>query len=142
MFLYDVLLLAVKSVHEPFEPKADTQAIPDFHWFHCLAFPAILRAASPNQRLNLAVIGCGGEVRGIWGGGSENIVALCDVNENNLKAAAKKFPGPGSTLIFGSYTTMPRTSMPWWSVALNIRTAFATLPALQSCGSMSIARSR
>lgn len=58
-----------------------------------VAFPAILRAQSPNNKLNLAIIGCGGR-----GGGnlaevsSENIVALCDVNENNLEAAAKKHP--------------------------------------------------
>jgi len=48
---------------------------------------------SPNEKLNVAVIGVGGR-----GGGnmnsvrSENIVALCDVNENNLAAAAKRFP--------------------------------------------------
>lgn len=48
---------------------------------------------SSNEKLNVAVIGVGGR-----GGGnmnsvrSENIVALCDVNENNLAAAAKRFP--------------------------------------------------
>ncbi len=48
---------------------------------------------SPNEKLNVAVIGVAGR-----GGGnmnsvrSENIVALCDVNENNLAAAAKRFP--------------------------------------------------
>ena len=54
----------------------------------------ILKAGnSPNEKLNLAVIGVGGR------GGSnlgdvkdENIVALCDVNEKNLAAAAGKFP--------------------------------------------------
>ncbi len=54
----------------------------------------ILRAGnSPNAKLNIAAIGVGGrggddlnEVK------SENIVALCDVNEKNLAAAAKKFP--------------------------------------------------
>jgi len=54
----------------------------------------ILRAGnSPNGKLNIAAIGVGGrggddlnEVK------SENIVALCDVNEKNLAAAAKKFP--------------------------------------------------
>lgn len=58
-----------------------------------LAFPAILRSQSPGSKLNLAIIGCGGR-----GGGnlaevsSENIVALCDVNERNLDAAAAKHP--------------------------------------------------
>ena len=58
-----------------------------------IGFPALLRAKSPNEKLNIAVIGCGGrgasnlaEVAG------ENIVALCDVNARNLDAAAKKFP--------------------------------------------------
>ena len=54
----------------------------------------ILRAGqSPNEKLNIAVIGVGGrggsnlnDVR------SENIVALCDVNANNLAGAAKRFP--------------------------------------------------
>jgi len=54
----------------------------------------ILKAGnSPNEKLNIAVIG----VRGRGGGNlnsvkSENIVALCDVNEKNLAAAAEQFP--------------------------------------------------
>ena len=58
-----------------------------------LGFPAILRSQSPGNRLNIAVIGCGGR-----GGAnmaevmSENIVALCDVNAKNLDAAAAKAP--------------------------------------------------
>src|SRR3954465_11118090 len=58
-----------------------------------LAFPAILRSASPNEKLNIAIIGSGG--RGgsnLHDVASENIVALCDVNEKNLSAAASKFP--------------------------------------------------
>lgn len=54
----------------------------------------ILRAGnSPNEKLNIAVIGVGGR-----GGSnlnnvqSENIVALCDVNGKNLGSAAKRFP--------------------------------------------------
>lgn len=49
---------------------------------------------SPNEKLNIAVIGCGGR-----GGSnlndvkSENIVALCDLNKNNLAQAVKKHPG-------------------------------------------------
>ena len=53
--------------------------------------PAFLRARSPNEKLNLAVIGCGG--RGGANLGSvtaENIFALCDVNENHLNAAGSK----------------------------------------------------
>jgi predicted dehydrogenase len=54
----------------------------------------ILRAGnSPNEKLNVAVIG----VRGRGGSNlngvkSENIVALCDVNAKNLAAEAKDFP--------------------------------------------------
>ena len=58
-----------------------------------LGFPAILRCASPNSLLNIAVVGCGGR-----GGAdmaqmlTENIVALCDVNLKNLDAASAKLP--------------------------------------------------
>ena len=54
----------------------------------------ILKAGnSPNEKLNIAAIGVGGRgADDLNGVKSENIVALCDVNENNLAAAAKKFP--------------------------------------------------
>src|SRR4051812_17776993 len=56
-------------------------------------FPAVLKAASPNEKLNLAIIGCGGRgASNLADVSSENIVALCDVNERNLNAAAQKFP--------------------------------------------------
>jgi hypothetical protein len=57
------------------------------------AAPAVVRGRNLNEKLNLAVIGCGGR-----GGGnlqsveSENIVALCDVNGGNLSRAAEKHP--------------------------------------------------
>ena len=59
-----------------------------------VAKSGILRAGqSPNEKLNVAVIGVGGrggsnmnDVR------SENIVALCDVNAKNLASAASQFP--------------------------------------------------
>lgn len=48
---------------------------------------------SPNQSLNIAVVGVagrGGEnLRGVAG---ENIVALCDVDANRLEAASQRFP--------------------------------------------------
>jgi predicted dehydrogenase len=54
----------------------------------------ILKAGqSPSDKLNIAIIGVGGR-----GGSnldsvkSENIVALCDVNDKNLGEAAKQFP--------------------------------------------------
>src|SRR5712692_8786018 len=58
-----------------------------------LGVPAILHGRSPNEKLNLAIIGCGGRGGSNLGDvSSENIVALCDVNERNLEAAARKFP--------------------------------------------------
>ena len=51
------------------------------------------RRLSPNEKLNIGIIGCGGkgwsDMEGVSG---ENIVALCDVDENSLTRAAKKHP--------------------------------------------------
>src|SRR6187551_2551203 len=58
-----------------------------------LAAPAFLRARNANDRLNIAIIGSGG--RGganLQSVSSENIVALCDVNEKAVDAAATKHP--------------------------------------------------
>ena len=54
----------------------------------------ILRAGnSPSDKLNIAAIGVRGRgADDINGVRSENIVALCDVNEKNLGMAAKDFP--------------------------------------------------
>jgi predicted dehydrogenase len=60
------------------------------------AAPAFLRAAGANERLNLAFIGVGGRggsnLNDIARNGQENVVAICDVNENALDAAAQKYP--------------------------------------------------
>ena len=57
------------------------------------AAPAILRARGLNEKLNIAIIGAGGRggsnLRSV---SSENIVALCDVNERNLERAMEKHP--------------------------------------------------
>ncbi len=56
-----------------------------------LGFPSILAARNPNERLNIAIIGCGGRGAGNLAEVSgENIVALCDVNERNLDSAAQR----------------------------------------------------
>ncbi len=56
--------------------------------------PGLLSAGnSPSDKLNIAIIGVGG--RGSANTNSvksENIVALCDVHEKNLEAAARRFP--------------------------------------------------
>jgi predicted dehydrogenase len=57
------------------------------------AAPAFLRGQNLNNKLNIAVIATGG--RGgsnLASVSSENIVALCDVNANNLRSAAAKHP--------------------------------------------------
>jgi len=52
-----------------------------------------LRGQSPNNKLNVAVIGVGGRGGANLGGvRGENVVALCDLNANNLAKAAKNFP--------------------------------------------------
>src|SRR6476660_9857168 len=58
-----------------------------------LSAPAILRAQSPNSKLNIAVIGAGGKGSSDTDHCSgENIYALCDVDENTLKARKQKYP--------------------------------------------------
>lgn len=48
---------------------------------------------SPNDKLNIGVIGTANRaLANLRGVGHENIVALCDVDENFLAAAAKEFP--------------------------------------------------
>ena len=50
-------------------------------------------ANAPSNKLNVALIGVGGRGRAHQGPiSSENVVALCDVDENHLADAAKKFP--------------------------------------------------
>ena len=60
------------------------------------ATPNLLLGAakeSPNEKLNMGIIGSGGRgsanLRGV---SSENIVALCDVNVQTLEAVHKKYP--------------------------------------------------
>lgn len=48
---------------------------------------------SPNDKLNIGIIGVGGRGASNTGGvASENIAALCDVDARRLDAAAEKFP--------------------------------------------------
>ena len=52
-----------------------------------------LRGQSPNNKLNIAVIGVSGRgAADLHAVTSENIVALCDVDRKKLAAAAKRFP--------------------------------------------------
>lgn len=97
-----------------------------------VAFPAILRAQKPNDKLNLAIIGCGGRGAGNMGDvSSENIIALCDVNENNLNAAAKKHPQAAKFVDFRKlYDKVKNIDAVVVSCAEHTH-AHATLPALK-----------
>jgi predicted dehydrogenase len=54
------------------------------------AVPAIVRGRNLNERLNIAVIACGGRgLDNLRGVGSENVVALCDVYEPAVARAAE-----------------------------------------------------
>lgn len=97
-----------------------------------LGAPAFLRARNLNDRLNIAVIGVGGR-----GGGnmreveSQNIVAICDVNEANLQVAAERHPRARKEIDFrrlfdhaGEFDAVVVSTCEHTH-------AFATLPALQ-----------
>ena len=52
-----------------------------------------LGAEAPSNKLNIAFIGTWGRAAAHFGAvGGENVVALCDVDENHLEGAAKRFP--------------------------------------------------
>src|SRR6476469_7928067 len=97
------------------------------------AAPTVLRGKNLNDKLDIAVIGAGGR-----GGGnlssvsSENIVALCDVNANNLEAASRKFPQAST---FSDYRKLFENSAPFDAVVVSTcehTHAFATMLALKA----------
>ena len=50
-------------------------------------------SSSPNEKLNIAIVGVAGRGRANTDSvAGENIVALCDVDDNYLRVAAKRFP--------------------------------------------------
>ena len=52
-----------------------------------------LRSFSPDRRLNIGIVGAGGRgFSNLMGVQSENIVALCDVDDERAKIAYEKFP--------------------------------------------------
>ncbi len=97
-----------------------------------LGAPAILSAKSPGEKLNLAIIGCGGRgASNLKETSSENIVALCDVNEVNLDKAAQQFPSARKFVDFRKlYENVSDIDAVVISCAEHTH-AFATLPALQ-----------
>ena len=56
-------------------------------------FSMTARGASPNDRLNLAIVGCGGQgAENLGKVAGENIVALCDVDEKRAADAFQRHP--------------------------------------------------
>ncbi len=99
-----------------------------------VAAPAIIRGQLLNDKLDVAIIGCGGR-----GGANlqeiaacgENIVALCDVNQNNLEAASHAFP---QAKTFSDFRKLYDEFTSFDAVAVSTcehTHAFATLPALK-----------
>ena len=101
-----------------------------------LGFPAIVSARSPNQKINLAIIGAGGRGAANLGAVTANpdlvnIVALCDVDSRALDAAGARFPGAGKYKDFRKLYE-ERKDIDAVVVSTPEHThAYATLPALQ-----------
>jgi predicted dehydrogenase len=113
-----------------------------------LGFPAIVSSRSPNAKVNLAFIGVGGRgaanLMGLVGVStaarkgapgasepSENVVALCDVNGQNLERAAHLFPRAKT---FRDFRKLYEESKDFDAVVVSTTEhthAYATLPALR-----------
>ncbi len=119
-------------MHSPLLPFTRRQFLRTAAAASALGFPAILRGQNTGQKLNVAIIGCGGrgaaDMAEVMG---ENIVALCDVNERNLRAAAQRAPGAKTFRDFRQmYDVLKDAEFDAVVVATTEHThAFATLPA-------------
>ncbi|HUG92294.1 MAG TPA: Gfo/Idh/MocA family oxidoreductase [Planctomycetaceae bacterium] len=95
---------------------------------------ATVTSRSPNDKLNIAIIGAGGRgganMRSVAG---ENIVALCDVDENALRRAAQQAPRAKQFRDFRQlYDELADSEFDAVVVSTTEHThAFATLPALE-----------
>ncbi len=99
-----------------------------------LGAPAVLSARSPDEKLNIVIIGCGGRgAANMKEMLQENIVALCDVSEPNLLRAAEKAPHAKKFRDFRKlYDSLKDGDFDAVVVSTTEHThAFATLPALQ-----------
>src|SRR6266498_587164 len=97
-----------------------------------LGAPALLRGKGLNEKLSVAIIGAGGRgAANTQSVSSENIVALCDVSENNLNQAAEKYPKARQYVDFRKlYDQANEIDAVVVSTAEHTH-SFATLPALQ-----------
>jgi len=97
-----------------------------------MAAPAIVRGTNLNEKLNLAIIGCGGRgAANLAGVSGENIVALCDVNDAAVAAASQKHPGAKKFADFREVFDHARDFDAVVVSTCEHTHAFATLPALQ-----------
>ncbi len=94
--------------------------------------PAALRARNLNEKLNLAIIGTGGRgganMRSVE---SENIVAVCDVNANNLNFGTARHPAARHTNDFRKLYDHANEFDAVVVSTCEHTHAFATMPALQ-----------
>ncbi len=96
------------------------------------AAPAILRGQNLNEKLNIAIIGSGGRGgRNMQSVETENIVALVDVNENNLGRAAERHPNAKRYIDFRRLYEHANDFDAVVVSTCEHTHAFATLPALQ-----------
>ena len=98
-----------------------------------IAAPAILRGQNLNNKLNLAIIGCGGRgADNLKSVASENIVALCDVNGRRSTPPRRSIRRPGRSPTSASCSTTPSEFDAVVVSTCEHTHAFATLPALQA----------
>lgn len=97
-----------------------------------LAMPALVRGRNLNEKLNLAIVGCGGRggsnLRSVE---SETITALCDVNEANLEDAGQRHK---EAKRYVDFRELYEHANGFDAVVVSTcehTHAFATLPALQ-----------
>jgi predicted dehydrogenase len=98
-----------------------------------LTAPAFLRALGANEKLTIAAIGVGGQGAGNLANvaAGNDIVALCDVNADNLGRAAKKHPQARTYRDFRQlYDELKEFDAAVVSTTEHTH-AFATLPALK-----------
>lgn len=97
--------------------------------------PALSRVWAANDKLDVAFIGVGGRgganLGTVAGTGQVNVVALCDVNDRNLRKAAEKYPQAKTysdfRKLYDEFQTMDAVV-----VSTTEHThAFATMPALK-----------
>ena len=100
-----------------------------------LGFPAITHSKSPNSKLGVGLIGVGGRGRShVAACRNEDVIALCDVNENNLKGA-QRLPWCKSARTYKDFRDFYEKLDDIDAVVVSTTEhthAFATLPALKA----------